>query len=833
MNPVWLFPPVIVFVIFGAYIGGKSSPGVEEALDRIARVMFGRFISPNSERKTRIAAAFIETSYPTYAAKTLLFTILGFIGGAIAGAYVLAGVVAVLDSIVQALAGLPRTMTAPLGIHPQWEHEFASRTRWAILIGGGTLIGFITALLAYVMRWKLPASDAEVRRRGIEGGMPRTAAFMFALSRGGMEFPEILQTLTDYREVYGESANEFTVVVREMNLFGQDMITAMRRMSKRTPSEQFKTFSENLTSVLQSGRDLPEFLQEQYHRFRQEAEDRQEEILEVLATIAEGYVTVLVAGVLFLITILFVFGLTTTDTLWILKILIYLMIPLANAGFAVFLQQKLDQLGIARRSGGDVLEKMTVSTPIRPTPSKASPRPDGGYADAHEHDSRRMLVLYDYMRAIRGYIGSPLRMFLDNPSKLLWVTIPIALVATLVRVPAALQGEGITVRILDDIIIQAGLFVLITYAVVRELYKRRIDKIESATPEMLERLASLNEAGMSVVEGLDRVRGSDLGVLSPEIERIWRDLEYGANVDDALIRFGRRVRTTAITRVVTLLTNAMRASGEMGPILRIAAEQASAEVKLRRQRRREMLTYLVVIYISFVVFLLIIAAVNEVLVPTLPDSVPVSEGGGTNRLGANPSAFARFGDVDKAAYTLVFFHAALIQAVAAGLIAGQLGEGSLRDGAKHAAVMLSISYVLFLLLSAPVATVADTDTTSPGNSVFLESVSTSDGGFVAVYADDSKLGEQGVTLLGHSQYLPPGEHTQLQIPLQDGEIDSDRTIRIVAHRDTNGNKKFDYQPPGTAGQPDSPYQSLSNRGTPGVTVDVTYVEPLGEDEEDS
>jgi flagellar protein FlaJ len=65
------------------------------------------------------------------------------------------------------------------------------------------------------------------------------------------------------------------------------MISALRRMSRRTPSEQFKTFSENLTSVLQSGSDLSAFLSDQYDRFRQEAEDRQEDILELLATIAE------------------------------------------------------------------------------------------------------------------------------------------------------------------------------------------------------------------------------------------------------------------------------------------------------------------------------------------------------------------------------------------------------------------------------------------------------------------------------------------------------------------------------------------------------------------
>lgn len=817
-------PSVLVVVVLVAYLGGKISPHISGTLDRIARVLFGRFVSPNASRQRRIQAAFIDTSYRTYAAKTYLFALLGLVAGAIAGAYLLTGVLAVIDSIVQALAGLPRTMTAPLGIHPEWESNLDGETRGLIALVGGAVIGLFTGVLAYVFRWQLPASDAEVRRRSIDEGLTRNTAFMFALSRGGMEFPKILETLTRNQGVYGEPAREFTVAVREMNLFGTDMISAMRRMSRRTPSEQFKTFSENLTSVLQSGRELPAFLESQYERFREDAEERQEEVLDVLATIAEGYVTVLVAGVLFLITILLVFGLTTTDTLWVLKLLIYLLIPLANAGFAVFLQQKLDQLGIARRSGGEVLDRMTTETPIAPRPATNAARPDGGFADERERDSRWMLDRYDQMRRLKHTLKSPLRIFLEKPTNVLWLTVPLATLLFLLRFPTALQGDGVAIRVLDDLLVQSVLFVLVTYAVFRELYKRRIDRIEAATPEMLERLASLNEAGMSVVEGFDRVRGSDLGVLSPEVERIWRDIRFGANIDDALVRFGRRVRTTAITRVVTLLTNAMRASGEMGPVLRIASEQARAEVKLRRQRRQQMFTYLVVIYISFVVFLVIIGAVNEVLVPSLPDNVALPEGDELSRLGASPDAFARFGDVDKAAYTLVFFHAALIQAVTAGFIAGQLGEGSLRDGVKHAAVMLGIAYLAFVLLSSPVASLSALETTSDGQSVYLDSASLSDGGYVAVYEGDS-LDDDEAQLLGHTEYLPPGSHSEIFVPLQYGSIDSDQSVILVAHQDTNGDEQFDFQPPYRSGgsQVDGPYESLSNRGTPGVEVDVTYI----------
>lgn len=821
MNPVWLLLPVIPTLIVVAWLGGKMSDRIDRTLNRVSRVLFGRLVTVSRARRLRLEAAYIGTTYRTYAAKTHLFVVLGAIAGVIAGQYLIIGVLLVFEPLVRALSALPDTITRPIGIREDFVFKISSDGVYLVLLVGSSILGLFTALLAYVFRWQLPASNASVRSQGIEEGLPRTTAFMYALSRGGMEFPQILRALAENREVYGEAANEMNVAVREMDMFGRDMITALRRMARRTPSDQFKTFAENLTSILQSGSDLPTFFRDQYERFREEQAERQEEVLELLATIAEMYVTVLVAGILFLITILLVFGLLIADTLMLLQLMIYLMIPLGNAGFALILQQKLDELGIARGTGTGALDRLSVSTPAAITARADTHRPDGGVSHRSEQDGRRMLALYDCVSRIKKWLRNPLQAFLRNPARLLWVTVPIALLVFLVRIPTAFQGEGLALRTFDDILIQSVLFVLITYAVVREYYKRRLNRIESALPELLERLASLNEAGMSVVQGLGRVRGSDLGVLTPEVERIWRDIEYGSNVGDSLVRFGRRVRTTAVTRVVTLLTNAMRASGDMGPVLRVASEQARAEVKLRRQRSQKMMTYLVVIYVSFLVFLVIVGAVNEVLVPSLPDTVPSPSEGDVQRLPGGAGAFDQLGKVDKPGYILVFFHGAMIQALFAGFIAGQLGEGSVREGAKHAALMVTIAYIVFILLTSPVASIAATQTTTDGQQLYgVEEVSLSEGGYVAVYDVNGLEGE----LLGTSQYLPPGSHSDVVITLHQ-EIDTDTPIRLVPHRDTNGNEVFEFQPPYRPGesQLDRPYETVSDDRQEGIEVRVSRI----------
>ncbi|ELZ24526.1 type II secretion system protein [Halosimplex carlsbadense 2-9-1] len=810
MSSVLGLAPLLVALALAALIPLSSlHAGLDTLATRTARRYFGRYVPEEApDRRNRLKEAYVDQTYRAYAAETYLVTVVAALAGAIVGVYVFGGVLLVLPAVGEFIQALPSSIANTLG-RPELEPELTPNQVFAVLTAGGAVSGLVVAGFTYWYRWQSPQSHAEVRRRGINEGLPRTVAFVYALSRGGMSTPGVMRTLADNRDVYGHGADEISVAVREMDLFGRDIITAVRNVSKRTPSEQFKTFSENLASVLQSGQRLPGFLRDQYERYQEEAVDRQEDILELLSTIAEAYVTVLVAGTLFLMTILLVFGLTTTQTINFLRLLAYVMIPLANVLFVIYLAGKLDLLGVASGSETGALAESIRGRSGLPgaAPDAADGATAGEDADAPVADGgytasatlREQLAVYDSLRRVRSLVDRPFQGLMRRPTAILYVTVPVALVSIALRAPGAITANGVQARALDDVLIQAVLVVIGSFAVVWEIYTRRIRRMEAALPELLERLASLNDAGMSVVEGFERVRESDLGVLSVEVDRICRDLTYGANVDDALRRFGLRVRTTATTRVVTLLTNALRASGELAPVLRIAGEQAASELKLRRKRRQQMFTYLVVIYISFAVFLVIIVAVQEVLVPSLPNNVPTPEN--SNRLAVNVESFARFGQVNKAAYTLVFFHTAIVQAVLSGFIAGQLGEGSLKHGAKHAAIMLAVAYGAFLLLSSPVAQVTFDDQTMTGETVTVDSVSLSEGGYVTVRARTAD-GE----IVGHSEYLAAGSHEGIRIRLESA-YSEEMELYAVPHLDTDGDERFGY----TGGSVDRTYPTERTR----------------------
>jgi flagellar protein FlaJ len=180
---------------------------------------------------------------------------------------------------------------------------------------------------------------------------------------------------------------------------------------------------------------------------------------------------------------------------------------------------------------------------------------------------------------------------------------------------------------------------------------------------------------------------ADLGVLTYEIKKIKRDIDWGASVQDALVRFEERIRTPTIARAVTLITTASRMTGGIGDVLNIAARDAAMSETLKRERRGEMFIYVTIVYLVFIVFIFVVAVIDAQFLSALAGVDALATGSMPGELS--------FGNPPIATFERLLFHACLIQALFSGLIAGEMGEGSLRAGVKHAAVMVFIAFVVF------------------------------------------------------------------------------------------------------------------------------------------
>ena len=705
------------------------SARAELLVSRLALPIFGGYVAESSPRRPdqirRMRAAFVGRSHRVFQSQTLFVAGVAGVVGSVYGVYLGGAVLRSLAVDPEVIAGALPAQLAPLATLVTVSELSLPSLFGLLLLASGT-VGVGLAASTYWGRWALLDQRARARGIRIDATLPRTVAFVYALSRSGMPFQTVLRTLSRNEDVYGEAARELGVAVRDMDAFGTDVLTALKEAAERTPSDNLAEFAENLASVLSSGQNVSTFLREQYERFQEEVEAQQRQYLDLLSTFAEVYVTVLVAGPLFFITVLVVVGLVIRDTLVVIRLVTYLGIPLATFGFVVYVDSITEGLDVVSRSGTDENDpdgagvRRLIDTDRGAgaadagAPGVADGGTDRGRRPGHGTDAenRLRLAAYDRIGQYRRTLSDPIGLILERPAYSLLVTGPVGLLLALLSLDVSFGAAGVSlrgtavlsspipdlVRIVDGPIVQVTILALLGIAVAHEVRKRRVRAVEAEMPDFLDRMASINEAGATVVGSLDRLSDAELGRLSDEIGRVWRDIEWGATVGEAMARMERRTGAPTVSRAVTLIRNAMAASGDISPVLRIAADEAKEIRRLERERRQEMLTYLVVIYVSFFVFLGIIVALTVSFIPAIESAGAAGGVGGGGVAGVDPGVLGGLGDVDTAAYELLFFHAAAIQGICSGIVAGQLGEGSVSDGVKHATVLLLFAYGVFAFL---------------------------------------------------------------------------------------------------------------------------------------
>ena len=681
-------PLLAGLALFGVLLLPLVSDRAETVFDGVGQALLGSTLSTESRRRSqrpKLEAAHVPRSHRSFASQTVLYSIVAAIAAGLASLTVIWQLLAFLAGLVDDIALL--STLAEVGV-------FDPGPRVAITLVGSLLATVGVGLTANWLRWFVLGQRAYSRGSQIDASLPRTVAFMYALSRSGMAFTEVLRTLAENRGVYGEAAVEVDATVRQMDLFGVDLQTAIEAMGDRTPSENMAELSENLGSVLGSGRSLSAYLHSQYERYKEEAEAQQEQYLELLSTFAEAYVTVLVAGPLFVITTLAVIGLVLQDTLAVMRVITYVGIPLATFGFIVYVDSVTEDAETHQTADHD--EELVDAGSIQQPPTVA----DGGVVDRWA-SQRERLAMYDRLDRLLTWVTQPLALVLQQPTITFGLTVPAGLLWIALTIGDFELAPFAFLKAVVPPLAEATIVALGAYALAYELRKRQTRDIEKAVPDFLDRFASVNDAGMSIVESFQRVKNSDLGALTPELRRAWRDVQWGSDVATALKRMDRRIGSPLVTRAVTLSTNAMETSDDIAPVLEIAADEARSAQLLNRQRQQVMLTYLVVIYVAFLVFLGIMAALMISFIPAIEDVMAQMAASTGDTGGAPGGGIGLVGsgeDVNIAGYETIFYHATLVQATCSGLVAGQLGQGSIKDGVKHATVMLLVTYIVFTVL---------------------------------------------------------------------------------------------------------------------------------------
>jgi len=604
----------------------------------------------------------IPMSYEMYISNSMFYSMLAGIAGASLGL--------IITYILFTFVKLPEKLT---------HLTFSPKTAWLIQYRDFAIAIFIVGLLTvlfgvitYALFLAYPGFKAGERKGEINKNLPYAVTFMYALSRGGMNVIEILRSLSKSTDTYGEVAREVDVVVRDMDYFGNDLRTALHNICEITPSENFRDLMYNLLTVIDSGGNISTYFRDKSEQYLNRAKIDQKGFLETLGLIAESYVTAFVAGPLFIIILGVMMSVMGSGSQVMIYAIIYAVIPIGSLMFVVMI---------------DIITPgATGEAPLLPTQSFV------GEIVVPETDEKTVFSKFVKSRnslRIREMLRDPLKPLKEKPLYSLIITGPIALIFMLISVFNAMKAPDF-VDYIDDRIVFTVYILVIPLMIFHEYKKRREDRIQSLIPDFLKKLASTNETGMTLRDSIKLMTHSDIG-LSKEIKKIWNDIEWGLAINEALVRFANRVRTHLVSRSVTLLTKANESSGDIGEVLNVAARDVAAEQELRNERRTNMFIYVVIIYISFLVFVGIIYIISTTF---LSEMVKAGEKISSSGGGAVPLSLSR----EKLnVYNRMFFHGALIQGFCSGLIAGVMGEGNALSGLKHSVIMMTIGYLLFTM----------------------------------------------------------------------------------------------------------------------------------------
>lgn len=287
-----------------------------ESVAAAANALYGPTVDRYSEYfedlKEDLQMANIDVLFRTYVSKMFLYSTVAFLLGL--------------------ASGIAYTVTNP----------------GSLSMGVRLVFGLPFALAAAVMglMYIYPSQRAKRRKRNIEENLPFALNHLSAIATSGIPPSSMFQLLNGFDE-YGAIADEAGEISRRVNVFGEDLTTALREVADNSPSEDWGEVLYGMLSTVETGGNLEEFIKERADEALFEFKMERERQIERLSTYASFYTAILIAAPVFLVVILSVMnllggrimGFAIRDLMWLG---IHVVIPVINTLFIIFLAIKVD-----------------------------------------------------------------------------------------------------------------------------------------------------------------------------------------------------------------------------------------------------------------------------------------------------------------------------------------------------------------------------------------------------------------------------------------------------------------------------------------------------------
>jgi flagellar protein FlaJ len=169
------------------------------------------------------------------------------------------------------------------------------------------LLGLLASLMSFGLCYVYPVFSISSRARKIDANLPLIANFMSVLAGSGMPPERVVRSLANVGDEFsvGEEARR---TVADIELLGLDLNTALKNASLRSPSKRFASMLDGVVTTSHMGGDLAGYLRSEADKYKKARMQAMKNFLESLGTLAEAYVSFMIALPLALVVMLSVFS---------------------------------------------------------------------------------------------------------------------------------------------------------------------------------------------------------------------------------------------------------------------------------------------------------------------------------------------------------------------------------------------------------------------------------------------------------------------------------------------------------------------------------------------
>ena len=203
-------------------------------------------------------------------------------------------------------------------------------------------IAVLASLITFTAAYSYPNLAKIEKAKKIKSELVFAIVHMAAVAGSGAHPIKIFELIVDSNE-YKNIEGEFQRILNYINLFGYSLSASLKAVAYTTSSDEFKELLHGMSSTIETGGDIKDYLQEKSSDALMQFKFDQKKKLEALSTYSDIYTGILIAGpLLFIVTLAILEKISPElggiSIGLIANLSVFLALPLLNIFYILFLQ---------------------------------------------------------------------------------------------------------------------------------------------------------------------------------------------------------------------------------------------------------------------------------------------------------------------------------------------------------------------------------------------------------------------------------------------------------------------------------------------------------------